>query len=65
MVTVQGSKVRSPAIGRIRPLNGTGIFPMFEAGISAALTKKGISLIVSFSSDTERYVEKQSQLQIS
>ena len=36
--TVQGPNVRSPAIGRTRPLNGTGIFPRFEAGISAALT---------------------------
>ena len=40
-VTVQGSKVRSPATGRTRPLNGTGMFPRFEAGISAALTKNG------------------------
>ena len=47
MVTVQGSKVLSPAIGRTRPLNGTGIFPMLEAGISAALTRNGISLRAS------------------
>ena len=42
MVTVQGSKVRSPATGRTRPLYGTGILPKFDAGISAALTRNGI-----------------------
>ena len=41
IVTVQGSNVRSPATGRTRPLYGTGIFPKFEAGISAAFTRNG------------------------
>ena len=41
IVTVQGSKVRSPATGRTRPLYGTGILPKFDAGISAALTRNG------------------------
>ena len=44
IVTVQGSNVRSPATGRTRPLNGTGMFPRLAAGISAALTRNSMSL---------------------
>lgn len=61
IVTVQLSKVLSPAIFKILPLNGTLTKPIVDAGRAAALTKNLIlsKVFVSVGAETEMIIRLQ------